>query len=301
MITQFNNLLSGFTKYLESKGKQRATINSYKTDTKGFLSFLIENKCDYQKISHPHLYQHTKELRENKGESQNSIRRKTIGIRQFYQYLVAKKIMSSNPLLANAIPKRDESLPEELNLKHIRSFIKTAKKHPSPLKSIRDSAIIALLALEGLKVTEIVALKNSDLILTESKASLMIKGHRKRVVNLDHKTQKLLKDYHVQLKTRGLVKPSSSLFIALKGKEQEKTFEKITRHGMKFLLYEIGEEAGFNKLNTEILRHHAINYLLRKKKTLQAVQNHLGLKQGGNITKHINKNKLESHERFTTR
>ena len=89
---------------------------------------------------------------------------------------------------------------------------------------------------------------------------------------------------------------NSCLFFALKGKEQKKTFDKITRHGMKFLIYEIGEEAHFNKINTELLRHHAITYLIQKKKTAEAVQKHLGLKQAGNIIKHMNKSKREIHD-----
>ena len=60
---------------------------------------------------------------------------------------------------------------------------------------------------------------------------------------------------------------------------------------MKFLIYEIGESCGYNKLNTELLRHHAINYLLERDGCPEAVRQHLGLKQAGNINKHLKKSK----------
>ena len=183
-----------------------------------------------------------------------------------------------------------------MSFEHIQTLITIAGEHSSAFKSSRDPAIIALLALEGVKVTEIVALKSSDLMLGKEQNSLVISGLRKRVINLDPQTATLLLTYRNFLRESNLAQGPSYLFLALKGKEQKNTLAKITRHGLKFLLYELGAELGCDKLNTELLRHHAINYLLQKKQTLQAVQEHLGLKQGGNIIKHINRNHLENRE-----
>ena len=65
MISEINQLLQGFSKYLQSKGKQVATISSYTTDSTGFL-YLAENSCDFRKAGSNLLYQYTKELRHKK-------------------------------------------------------------------------------------------------------------------------------------------------------------------------------------------------------------------------------------------
>ena len=83
MIEDLNSLLIDLSKFLRHKGKQPATIASYKTDASGFLNFLLETKVNLQKTEHSTLYSYTEKLASEKGESANSIRRKVIGIKQF--------------------------------------------------------------------------------------------------------------------------------------------------------------------------------------------------------------------------
>ena len=61
----------------------------------------------------------------------------------------------------------------------------------------------------------------------------------------------------------------------------------MTRHGLKFILYEWGEKAGTKHLNTELLRHFAVTHLLREGRSPEEIMQHLGLRRMGNIAKHI--------------
>lgn len=296
MIEELNKLVQDFKKGLKAKGRQQATINSYATDASSFLLYLTENRCPYKEARVLHLNHFIEELEHKKKERQNSLRRKIISIRQFYQHLLEQDLVDSNPFLAHVIPKRNEALPHELCFEDVQNFISAAQEQQNPLKSTRDPAIIALLAIEGLKVTELVALKGSSLLISEKEGTLQVNGLRSRIIELDSISIGLLGKYVAELKRQNLFKSDARLFTALKGKESGKILGQMTRHGMKFLLYEIGEQTDHPKLNTELLRHHAINYQLEKKQNLQAVQSHFGLRQGGNILKHLNKKKLETRE-----
>jgi hypothetical protein len=61
----------------------------------------------------------------------------------------------------------------------------------------------------------------------------------------------------------------------------------MTRHGLKFILYELGDKAGLSKLNTEQLRHFAVTYLIGLGRTPEEIMAHLGLRRIGNIAKHL--------------
>ena len=77
------------------------------------------------------------------------------------------------------------------------------------------------------------------------------------------------------------------MFCAFKGRDSALQLPSMTRHGLKFALYEIGDKVGIDKLNSETLRHHAVCYLLEKGKTTAEIMEHLGLKRPGNIAKHF--------------
>ena len=60
----------------------------------------------------------------------------------------------------------------------------------------------------------------------------------------------------------------------------------MTRHGLKFVMYELGDKIGVSALNSELLRHHAIRHQLALGKTPEELMGHLGLRRLGNIARH---------------
>jgi hypothetical protein len=79
------------------------------------------------------------------------------------------------------------------------------------------------------------------------------------------------------------------MFCAFKGREAATPLATMTRHGLKFMLYEIGQSCGIAKLNTEQLRHHAVQFQLAQGKSMEEIMVHLGLRRPGNISKHLHK------------
>ncbi len=83
------------------------------------------------------------------------------------------------------------------------------------------------------------------------------------------------------------------LFVSFKGKDGSLVLPKMTRHGLKFLLYELGERFHVPHMNTENLRHYAIEHLLANGWEAEQIMQHLGLRRLGNIAKHIARRKQD--------
>ncbi len=84
------------------------------------------------------------------------------------------------------------------------------------------------------------------------------------------------------------------MFISFKGRDAATPFPNMTRHGIKFIFYELAQKAKLPTLNTELLRHFAVAHLIKSGQTPDQIMKHLGLRRLGNIAKHIAKAKTLS-------
>jgi len=286
-------LLREFKHFLQRNGKQFSTVNCYSSDVKEFLNYTQLNKIDYRYVDHNHLETYKQYLHYDCNDSSNSIRRKTIGIKQFYRFISEKKIIQSNSLEYAIIPPRNEKLPKQLNSTDIDALFEIALSQTNKLKASRDCAIIALLAIEGIKITELILLEWRDFLCLRNISSLRIKGPRQRILNLNQESAKILGDYKKELKALNhqdsFCQEEHHIFIAFTGRDTSIPKGKISRHGLKFLLYELGEKCDLKHINAELLRHNSIIHQITAGKNAEEIMEHLGLRQRGNIAKHFRK------------
>jgi integrase/recombinase XerD len=283
--------IQGFEKILKLKGRQNSTIASYSRDIKNFIDFLVKFNSNIGKVSTQTLLDFQSYLKEECHEKENSIRRAVIAIRQYFRYMEDEKLIHSSPLNLLPIPPRNEELPEEITSTEIDQLLLKAKNTSPEIKGRRDAAIIALLGFEGVKAAEIINLSWNDYLEEKMSGSLKLSGPKSRVISLCSQTTILLNSYKELYNNIVFSKleKTNNMFVAFKGRDAAKITPTISRHGIKFMLYEIGDKVEKEKLNTEMLRHHAINYLLLNGKGPDDIMQHLGLKRLGNIAKHIAK------------
>lgn len=289
--------LAEFSSYLKSRGKQQATIESYNRDAKSFLKFLKTYSIALNQLEPLTLVHYQQHLWQQNGKV-NSIRRAIIGIKQFIRFLIEEKNLNTNPFEDVPLPARDEKLRGEVEHIDILNLIAIANSQSSQLKSRRDAALLSLLSFEGLKLSEIINLTWNDFIANQGLASLRIVGNRARVLGISKESTKWLCSYQSQLEKTFPLSSFPNLyrrmFIAFKGRDSENPEEKISRHGLKFMLYELGDQANINKLNSELLRHYAIRYQILLGRTPEEIMRHFGLRRLGNIAKHFTKQNLPS-------
>ncbi len=281
-----SKLIREFASSLKGKGRRPATIESYQRDAIDFLEFLENIAIPVELVDTDTLCEFIKNLEQK--ERHNSIRRKIIGVRQFFRFLADTSQEYDSPLDNYPIPKRDETLPEDMSDNDIEEIITILLSQKGTLKARRDLAIFYLLAFEGLKATELINLKWESFIFSRSQSSLQVLGIRGRTIALGNETAQAIKDYQKHL-ARLSTDVSDYIFISFKGRDTLTIAPKISRHGLKFLIYELGDVSGIPHMNTELLRHYAIRYQLTLGKSPAEVMAHFGLKRLGNIAKHVHR------------
>jgi integrase/recombinase XerD len=294
--------VSDFNRHLKKKGMLLATTECYVRDVEAFMQWLSLSRGHFGFEGNLDVELYLKYLSENQKDSKNSVRRKLISLKQFFRFLFNQEMGQSSPVDEIPIPARDESLPDTLDHEQIELLIKATSESTSKFKSLRDRSILSLLAFEGLKAREIITLKWSDFLFSgKNIGSLKIIGNKARVINLVPDVADALKNYkdHMTDSYSEVIKKNISMFNGIMGRSGLPAEKPISRHGIKFMLYDIGKSIDIDKLNTELLRHFAINYHLNLGKSPEDIMEHFGLKQLGNIGKHARKIPKETDEVFS--
>ncbi len=285
--------IDAFAGHLKELGKSASTIESYTRDARRFHKYLTVNRSS--DIDARHLIAYQEYLR-SKNEKENSIRRSVIGIRQFFRYLSeASPVHMDSPFDEIPIPTRLDSHPLYLVEENIEDLFQACDQNGSPLKTSRDRAILALLAFEGMKASELIGCDWSYFLTRrDGKGSLHVRGERNRTIELHEETTHYLLDYrkHCEALAPGFRK---KMFISFKGRDAALPLPTMSRHGLKFMLSELAHTTKLRKLNSELLRYFAISRLSKAGRTNAEIMAHLGLKRLGNIAKVHNRNGGQAH------
>ncbi len=291
MTPTTDDILKRFADNLRSKDRQAATVESYCRDAIEFLRYLDSFKLPLKAVEPETLLAFRDHLSFSEKDRENSVRRKIIGIRQFFRFLAVEKVISDSPFDAMPLPERDEALKQPIIPGQIESALLSMQS--SHLKSARDIAILRLLAFEGIKAHELTDLQISDFVASSTAGSLFVPGVKSRSILLSPASTEAVVGYLNYFKgwlaTRSISQQAQFhwLFVSFKGKDGSLVLPRMTRHGLKFLLYELGERFQIPHINTENLRHYAIEYFLENGWDAERIMQHLGLRRLGNIAKHI--------------
>ena len=275
--------VSAFKAHLAQQGRSTATIASYSSDVRLFLQFMQTQQLTSEDLHTQTLIAYRDCLHAKGALQDNSWRRKVISIRQFFAFLTANNELPDNPFVRAIIPDRDDALRYELDSTQLNQLLiglRTRQDAPS----VRNHAIIQLLAFEGLKATELTALRWYDFVASRRSALLRISGNRPRSITLQPASTQSLHTWQLCAQPQD---GERLIFAGFKGPEGALPLATLTRHGLKFLLAQLAAKAGLASLSPELLRHHAIRYLLQQGKSIEASMQHLGLKRSGNIRKHF--------------
>ena len=261
-----------FEKYLEfivaNKNLSKNTFLSYKNDIVEYLKFYnLKNKFELTNIE-TELY--TKFLTNNFSVSTHC--RKLSSIKNFYKYLYEKKIVNRNQFMNVEFPKISKSIPKVLTKKEIITIIKKSKENQS-FKGIRLSLMIELLYATGIRVSEMVGLRLSNINNSLEHIIIMTKGNKERVIPLISSVRLLMKRYLFDLKNYS--KEGSGLGYIFPSNSKK---GHITRNRFFQMLQRLAKESGIqkNRVSPHIIRHSFATHLLEKGVDLRLIQESLG-------------------------
>lgn len=192
------------------------------------------------------------------------------GIRSFYRYLEIEEEVKANPTQLTETPRIGMKLPDTLNLVEINSIIDALDL--SKPEGQRNKAMLETLYGCGLRVSELVNLKISDLFLKDGFIRIIGKGNKERMVPIGSEAIRNINLYrdHYRSLTAIVKGEEDILFLNRRGK-------RLTRVMVFMLIRSLAEKAGINKkISPHTFRHSFATHLIEGGADLRAVQEMLG-------------------------
>ena len=247
------------------------SVIAYSHDIELFMQYL-------KGISHSMLLKHiTQENIESflaylykLGLSASSQARILSGIKKFYTYLLQEKIVEENPTILISSPSIGRHLPDVLSYDEICSMIDTIDL--SQQFGHRNKAILEIMYACGLRVSEVISLKISDIYVNDEFIRIFGKGEKERLIPISQATIKTLYLYiegerkHLPIKPRH----TDTVFINRRGSG-------LSRQMVFLIIKDLAEKAGIKKnIGPHTIRHSFATHLLEGGADLRAVQQMLG-------------------------
>lgn len=267
-------ILEDYLSYLEyQKNYSLKTIDSYKRDIEKFLIFMNEEQYTLQSVDFC-LIRNFLANEVSNNISRRSNARRIIALRKFYNYLIKKNVVSSNPFIFVATPKMDKKLPEFFYIEEVQKLFNENKKR-TDFAASRDQAIIELLFSSGIRVSELVNLTLQNVNIRERVLRIVGKGNKERQVPFSISTQKTLCEYLDNnrkeiLKRNGKLDGSSYVFLNERGNQ-------LTSRGVEYILKNIEQKTGCSiALYPHKFRHTFATHLLNQGLDLRMIQELMG-------------------------
>ena len=203
------------------------------------------------------------------GLSPTSTARAVAATRGFYKFLRLNGSISSNPAEDLHSPRMFKSLPKFLSVEEVESLLK-APALDAP-RGLRDKALIELLYATGLRVSELVGLRISDVRVEEGFLKTVGKGSKERIVPIGDEAARWVGRYLSDGRA-ALVKKRDGPWLFLNSRGQ-----RLSRVGFWKGLKAYGQKAGIRaSLSPHVLRHSFATHLLDRGADLRAIQAMLG-------------------------
>lgn len=294
-MTKYTRYLEAFLEMLNvERNSSRNTIISYRTDLEAYFLYCDEQKLDVIAADTDNIRAYISGLAKA-GFEARSIARKISALRQFYSFLYIEKQISLNPVLNIELPRIGQSLPGVLSEDEVSSLIEQSYQDPSP-EGLRLSALLELLYASGMRVSELMCIKLSDVQIRKDEVQPYIivkgKGNKERLVVIHQKAVDILKQYLQCISEFTDNKNERWLFPSRVAKEGH-----ITRQYFGKLLKKLAVECGIdrNKLSPHKIRHSFATHLLNHGADLRTIQELLGHKDISTtqIYTHVSNEKLK--------
>lgn len=268
---KWNTYIKDYQSYLRiERGLSKNTIENYSFDIERLCLFLETSKIDVSPIKitdetiQQFIYAVSKEV------NPRSQARIISGLKSFFSYLVFEDYRNDSPLELIESPKTGRKLPDTLSVKEIDALIGAIDL--SSNEGERNRAMLETLYGCGLRVSELVSLKISDLFFDEGFIKITGKGNKERFVPIGKLTQKYMQIYQNEIRTNLNIKKGheDTLFLNRRGNQ-------LTRAMIFTIIKDLAVKISLNKnISPHTLRHSFATHLLENGADLRSIQLMLG-------------------------
>jgi len=251
------------------KGLSANTVAAYQRDLAKFNGFAQKRKLTLEGVNRDDLVDFLAGMYREKLESR-TVARHLVTLRNFFRFAQVQELITTDPSLNLESPKIRRNLPGYLRLEEVERLL--VQPDASKALGLRDRAMLEVLYSTGLRVSELIGLRVTDLDAKVGCVRCIGKGDKERIVPVGRKALGIVAKYlqNARPKLLGKGVSSQALFVNRRGKS-------LSRVGVWKILSAYGRRAGLRvALTPHMLRHSFATHLLERGADLRSVQLMLG-------------------------
>ena len=269
-MSTWSRYITEFVSYLKiEKGLSSNSIIAYTNDTNKLKNYCEDNNLSAKEVQYSDLKNFIAELYDL-GLSARSQARIISGIKQFYAYLLIENLITSDPSELLEQPKIGRKLPEVMTIEEIDLLINA--NNLTKDEGYRNRALLEVLYSCGLRVSELVNLKFSDLFSDEGFVRVIGKGNKERLVPLSMSVEKEIQTYVENMRAKLTIKQGHENFIFLNRRGTQ-----LTRVMVFIIIKDLASKIDLQKkISPHTFRHSFATHLIEGGANLRAIQEMLG-------------------------
>ncbi|MFI5450655.1 tyrosine-type recombinase/integrase [Pedobacter sp. UC225_61] len=264
-------LISSFLTYLHTEKRYSPhTVQSYKTDLLQFKDYLqVSFELELNAVQTQHVRSFIVHLLDHQ-ISENAVGRKISTLRSFYKYLLREKELKVNPMLLIKAPKVPKRLPVFIEEVKMDSLLDNEANFDDDFSGKRNKIVLELLFGTGVRLAELLRVKETDLNFYEGTIKVLGKRNKERIIPLHAELIKQLKDYLAIKSIEKFDNKTTTLIVTNTGAS---AYPKLIYRIVNRYLTLISTQ---DKKSPHVLRHSFASSLLNRGADLNAIKELLG-------------------------
>ncbi len=263
--------IQSFIDYLRFEKRYSAnTIISYQTDLSDFFNYLDISfgKLQIREVN-PAFIRSWMALMKESGMTSKSINRKISTLRSFFKYLLKIESIDNSPMANVITPKIGKRLPVFINEDDAKQLVNSLNAATEDWKSLNAKMLITLFYGTGMRLTELISLKETQVDLSRQQVKVLGKGNKERIIPLNKEAGESIKEY-IKQKNEKFGSGDDFLFVTEKGKKM------YPKYAYLLVKKYLGEISTLDKKSPHVLRHTFATHLMNNGADLNAVKELLG-------------------------
>ncbi len=240
------------------------TINSYHYDLEAYEDYLKDKNPT--KVSRKNILDYL-ETRKEEGISSKSLAHSITVLRGFYKFLLLQNIIDKSPMETIEMPNLPKNLPKILSLHEVEILLDIELKDKY---DFRNKAMLEVMYATGMRISELISLKYTNVDLNDNKVTVIGKGGKERMIPLGDYATEALRIYMEMYRPKLLKKPSEYVFLSVRG-------DKMSRQAFFKIVKQEAKKRGIKtEFSPHTLRHSFASHLLQNGADLRSIQELLG-------------------------
>jgi integrase/recombinase XerC len=265
------NALSSFIRYIKfEKRFSPHTVEAYESDLEQFFTFLnvTYGETEIVNITHPMIRSWIVSMMESR-TTPRSINRKLSSLKSFYKFLLRSETIKINPMQKIQAPKTSKRLPvfvEESSMKLLFEEVDFGEG----FAAVRDRLIMEVFYATGMRVSELVNLKEKDIDLTNSQVKVLGKRNKERIIPYTIVVRQMIQGYRTLKSKQTFSHSCENLFVDKNGKAltRIKAYDLVKKY--------LSAVSTLDKKSPHVLRHTFATHMLNHGADINSIKEILG-------------------------